>query len=204
MDLAFIHGWGFDKNVWMRVTDFFPDHTCHLVELGFTGKPEDTGIPSNAVVIGHSLGVMWALRHAPVTIKGLVSIAGFDCFHRHVLMRDIRAMERYLETDPEKQMKSFYAACGYIPFFNIKTMNLGRLKQGLGWLKEWDERKMLKNYDCPVLALASQDDLIVPPDMSRDVWARYPLRMNDKGGHILPLTRPEWCAKNIEEFINAL
>lgn len=204
MDITFIHGWGFDRNVWLRVSDHFADHACHFVDLGFTGKPPATSFPSSSVVVGHSLGVMWALRHAPSTIRGVISIAGFDCFHRHVLLRDIRAMERGLESDPEKQMRNFYAACGYLPFFNINTMDLGRLRQGLGWLKEWDEREMLRNLPCPIMALGAEDDLIVPPEMTRDIWGRDDLRMIDKGGHILPVTKAEWCAAQVREFIDAL
>lgn len=204
MELVFIHGWGFDRNVWHRVTDAFTDVNCHYVELGFTGKPPHLDVPANAVVIGHSLGVMWALHHAPSTIRGLVSIAGFDCFAAHVPAKEIRAMQRNLRDDPERQMKSFYAACGYVPFFNVETMNLMKLDHGLKCLLEWDERILLKNLACPVMALGAEDDLIVPPPMSHAIWDRYDLRMSEKGGHILPITRHEWCAENIREFINVL
>ena len=83
-------------------------------------------------------------------------------------------------------------------------MDLGRLRQGLGWLKEWDEREALKNLSCPIRALASQDDLIVTPETSHDIWTPYDLRMVGRGGHVLPMTQAEWCVEQIGDFINAL
>lgn len=204
MILIFVHGWGFDRTVWHRVVDGFDDHACGHVELGFTGKPPVTDIPANAVVIGHSLGVMWALRHAPGTIRGLVSIGGFDSFAAHIPGREMRAMQRNLRSDPDKQMKSFYAACGYLPYYNINTMNLMRLDEGLQWLGEWDERSMLSHLKCPVMALGAEDDLIVPSSMTHAIWDKYNLRMAEKGGHVLPLTRHDWCKAHIREFIDAL
>ncbi len=204
MDIVFIHGWGFDRTVWMRMVDHFTDHACHFVELGFTGKPPSYTFPSQSVVVGHSLGVMWALRHAPTTIRGLVSIAGFDCFSAHIPAKDIRAMQRNLRSDPEKQMKGFYAACGYIPFYNVTTMNLMRLDEGLGWLLDWDERPMLRNLPCPVMALGAQDDMIVPSTMTQAIWGRDDLRLSEKGGHILPMTQADWCAQQVKGFIHVL
>lgn len=204
MELVFIHGWGFDRSVWHRVADHFTDVNCHYVELGYTGKPPHFDVPPDAVMIGHSLGAMWALRHANKSIRGLVSIAGFDCFHAHVPAKDIRAMQRNLRDDPEKQMRAFYAACGYIPFYNVSTMNLMRLDEGLQFLLDWDGQMVRDYLACPVMALGAEDDLIVPPAMTRAVWHKHDLRMTQKGGHILPMTRHEWCAENIRAFINVL
>ncbi len=204
MELVFIHGWGFDRNIWHRMIDMLEGHRCHLVELGFTGKPPELAVLSNAVVVGHSLGVMWALKNAPSTMRGLVSIAGFDCFAAHIPAKEIRAMQRNLRTDAEKQMRGFYAACGYMPFLDVHSMDLLKLDDGLRWLGEWDERMVLKNLSCAVMALGSEDDLIVPPSMTRGIWGGYDLRMRDKGGHILPVTEAQWCAAQVGEFVNAL
>jgi pimeloyl-[acyl-carrier protein] methyl ester esterase len=67
----------------------------------------------------------------------------------------------------------------------------------------WDARKAREALSCPVLALATQDDVIVPPSMSEAIWGERIIWSPD-GGHVLPLKHPDWCACHVLEFAHAL
>ena len=86
MNLVFVHGWGCNAAIWEKLVPYFNDHDVHLIDLGFIrGGPRGaTVFPKNALCIGHSFGVMWLLKHGVRPMRGLVSIAGFDCLHKYV------------------------------------------------------------------------------------------------------------------------
>jgi len=204
--LIFVHGWGFNNLVWRGVADLLPDFEAHHIELGFLrGAPQgDSSMPDGAICIGHSFGLMWLLKHAPRPIRGLVPVAGFDCFHAHVEKARIEAMKRGLERDPVAQMERFWEACGTASFTERENYDISALKGGLTWLATWDERPARRALACPVMALAAEDDRIVEPAMTRAIWGDADLRLRADGGHALPLTRPQWCAEEIDVFARRL
>ena len=54
---------------------------------------------------------MWLLKHGPRPMNGLMSIAGFDCFYKHVPGEVLPAMKEGLHTDPKATMRNFWAMC---------------------------------------------------------------------------------------------
>lgn len=199
--VVFVHGWGFHPGVWAPVAERLAGVTPHYVDLGFISGFQGqtiTQVPEDAVLVGHSLGVMWLLRHLPARPRGVISISGFDCFFRYTDVRDVKAMQRNLKRNPLAQMQGFWQACGVPDFCESADINVDALEQGLEWLRTWQAHLPT----CPTLALASRDDLIVPASMSAVVWAEHDLRWCDAGGHVLSRTKPDWCAQHIQGFLH--
>lgn len=206
MQLVFVHGWGFHAGVWERTAPRLAHYDPVFLDLGFVRNgPRAVGyFPENAVYVGHSFGVLWLLKHGPRRMRALVSVAGFDCFHAFADAHAIAAMQSGMERNPEAQLKAFWRSCGTGVFADPEATDIATLKAGLDWLARWDERDAHRALDCPVLALASEDDVVVPYQASREMWADADLRTCRTGGHGLPLTEPEWCAEQIESFLRAL
>lgn len=206
MDLIFVHGWGFHGGVWRDIEARLPGIRHGLVDLGFIRDgPHGIGTwPENAVYVGHSFGLLWLLKHGPKRMRGLMSIGGFDCFHAHGDVAALATMKEGLERNAPAQMRAFWQACGLRNPIEPATPDPATLKAGLDWLAVWDGRAERAALDCPVRALASADDFIVPEAMSRAVWAPEELRMRPAGGHGLPLTEPDWCAAEIKSFLDDL
>ncbi len=206
MKLIFIHGWGFDPSIWGKVLDRL-DYKLNVkcIDLGFFHDEKLLDdLTDNAIFIGHSLGVLWTLKHRVRLIKALISICGFDQFVPYVEKRQIRAMQIGAKRDAEAQLKKFWLTCGLPEYQMRKLPDDDKLVSGLDWLADWNCKASLKQLNLPKLILASEDDKIVSKDMSAKIWCDEKIVWSPHGGHALPLTRPEWIAKNITEFVNGL
>jgi pimeloyl-[acyl-carrier protein] methyl ester esterase len=208
MHFVLVHGWGFNAGIWRElVRQIGGNAGAKQLNLGFIrGGPEDAGDwPQDAVAIGHSLGLLWLLRHKNQRrFKGLVSIQGFDRFSPPIPRRRLASMRRELAGDPAATLASFWRGCGTEPFAAPSTFDLPRLDEGLCWLMDWDETATKASLDCPILALAARDDAIVPPSMSAAIWGEENVIWSERGGHVLPLARPEWCAQHVLDFAHDL
>ncbi|MEC9367564.1 MAG: alpha/beta fold hydrolase [Pseudomonadota bacterium] len=206
MQLVLVHGWGFHGGIWQELLPRLDGHDLHIVDLGFCrgGPKATTRLPEHSVAIGHSFGLMWLLRHGPRPLKGLVSVCGFDCFHRHVAPEEVDPIRQGIGRNIDAQMRAFWRQCG-APEFSSDEFDRATLLAGLDWLCRWDARADLESLGAPVLALASEDDPIFPAAASRAVWeGQSQFHMSSDGGHALPLTRPDWCAARISEFVDGL
>ncbi len=205
MRFVLIHGWGFHGGIFADFVDFLKGADVTLVDLGFVaGGPKGAREwPEDAVAVGHSLGLLWLLERGGGSYRGLVSIQGFDCFSCHVAPSRLAALKRGLEREPGGTLQAFWRSCGASGFALPQALNVARLDEGLDWLMTWDARKTREGLNCPVLALASRDDDIVPPSMSEAIWGESIIWSPD-GGHVLPLKHPDWCARHVLEFADAL
>lgn len=191
--VIFVHGWGFEPTLWNDVITRLEGIEPLCIDLA---NPP-ASLPDNAIAVGHSLGSLWLLKQNK-PFKGFVSINGFDCFHEHGDTRATKAMQRNLRNNPEQQLRDFYTACGVSDYPGLYK---DWLHDGLKWLLTWDGQNQL---ECLTMALAARDDLIVSPDMSTAIWDRTELHWTDLGGHVLPLTKPDWCVDKLQEFIHDL
>jgi pimeloyl-[acyl-carrier protein] methyl ester esterase len=209
MHLVFVHGWGFNAGMWGAVLDHLPDAEVSLVDLGFVrgGPAGADDWPDDAIAVGHSLGVLWLLHEAREregrVFRGLVSIEGFDCFSCHIPRARTAAMRRELKRDASATLHAFWRACGPESFAPKEALDVKRLDEGLGWLLDWDARTARASLDIPMLALAARDDAVVPEAMSRAIWGDDNIAWSPEGGHVLPLRRPEWCARHVLDFAHA-
>ncbi|MBF0621760.1 MAG: hypothetical protein HQL54_07500 [Magnetococcales bacterium] len=227
LHVLFVHGWGFGPGCWHALLDELTPSTQNnstRFNLGFSG-PIRTSFPDDApfIAVGHSLGFAWLLNELAqqpdrfhAQCRGLVSINGFSRFSQHktfpagVPVRIMRRMASQLGSDPAAVLKQFQENSGLLQLGGVpkhSNAEKKRLTKGLSWLEKWDHRQTLDNWSGPLLILASEDDRIVSPtltqacfsslDNTKPHWSRT-------GSHVLPLSRPDWCANHIEDFIQAL
>ncbi len=201
--LVFIHGWGFNGSMWHEISAHLPRRNSLRLELGYVGSPiaSPPEIPDNAIIVAHSLGVLWALKHLPINPAGFISVCGFDQFSPPVRRADLLIMKRGLNKNPMAQMMHFWRSCGSEPFAKANQLNQSALIEGLHGLMNWDGRKERQKLPCPMQILASRDDQIVSKQMSCDMWGEESIVWSKSGGHALPLTRPKWCADQIKTFV---
>jgi pimeloyl-[acyl-carrier protein] methyl ester esterase len=210
MHFVFVHGWGFNAGIWRDVIGNIGNAEVTLIDLGFISRgPEAAATwPSDAIAVGHSLGVLWLLHQAGEEgwppFRGLVSIQGFDRFCPPIPASRVAAMRRGLRRDAYQTLEAFWRGCGAEPFAPPEALNAARLDEGLGWLLEWDETKARAALACPILALAARDDAVVPQAMSEAIWRSDNILWSATGGHVLPLKHPEWCANHVLDFAHAL
>lgn len=208
MQIVLVHGWGLHAGVWKDVVPKLDGHETLLLDLGFvSGGPKGANqIPTNALCVGHSFGLLWLLKHGRRPMKGLMSVAGVDCWKAHLPVELIMAMKEGLDHNPEAQMRGFWRASGIDDFAPATCFDVATMKAGLDWLATWDGREERHALQAPIRALASTDDRIVPQSASEAIWGgdEVDLRWREAGGHALPLTAPDWCAEQILEFANDL
>ncbi|WP_108681028.1 alpha/beta fold hydrolase [Methyloceanibacter sp. wino2] len=207
MHFVLVHGWGFNASIWAPLIAQLGGAETTVVDLGFVEGAEssvDPDWPEDAIAIGHSLGVLWLLKNGGARFRGLVSIQGFDRYCPHVPKSRVVALKRGIDRDPAGTMEAFWGSCGAPGFAPAAALNADRLREGLDWLIQWDAEDIRKSLRCPVLSLATRDDLIVPPAMTEAIWGEENVVWRAEGGHVLPIKFPEWCAKHVVEFANSV
>jgi len=203
LPLVLVHGWAFGPDFWAPLQRELGATDALTLDLGFFG-PEALNLPDEPFVgVGHSLGLLWLLRHAPDRMAALVSLGGFGRFD--VPAGPTRAMRRGLSRAPAQVIAAFHQACALPDELAPDATRMAQarpdhLAQGLDWLLQWDERPALDGFSRPLLALAAADDAIVPPDLSRVSFPNT-LVMLDSGGHAFPASRPAQCALHIAPFL---
>ena len=210
MHFVFVHGWAFNPAIRRDVIGNIGNAEVALIDLGFiAGGPKAAATwPSDAIAVGHSLGLLWLLHQAgeegTPPFRGLISIQGFDRFCPYIPPSRVAGMRRGLRRDAGQTLEAFWRGCGTESFASPEALNVDRLDEGLGWLMDWDENKARAALACPTLALAARDDEVVPQAMSEAIWRSDTIHWSETGGHVLPLKHPEWCANHVLDFAHAL
>ncbi len=213
--LVLVHGWGFEPGIWQGLRGALAEFESSTIDLGYYGPPCGPAFPPDrpVVVVGHSLGVLWLLKTRPFPWQALVSINGFPRFvegegyEPAVRMRVIDRMIRRLAADPAGVVEEFRHRCGAtgpLPDGPVPDA----LLQGLTWLRDWDARQEegSPNQE-PILALSGGVDPILPAGMDEHCFSNFgdvQRIRHDKGGHLLPVTNPEWCAQQVRAFLTEL
>ncbi|CAK0764588.1 pimeloyl-(acyl-carrier protein) methyl ester esterase [Azospirillaceae bacterium] len=209
--LLFVHGWAFDRSFWTPLVRSLENHVSVIVwDLGFRGSASFVSAPPSnrpIVAVGHSFGLMWLLREHPVFWSALVSINGFPRFSKSpdfplgVAPRVLERMITRLDAEPQVVTRDFLVRCG-VAAPQTEGLDVARLRWGLEALAQWDQRASLLS-ETPTLALAGRSDPIVSAAMTREVFASVPVEWHD-GGHLLPITAPDWCAACLRSFLETL
>lgn len=200
--IVFVHGWGCGPDFWDDMAALFPQARISRVNLGFCGGVETELSDGPAVYITHSLGTMWALKHASARMRALIAINGFGCFKPFSTDEVLYSMAEGVRTRPAQQMKAFLRSADIRSYVDADAWNVPALEQGLENLSSWDERTILKDLSCPVLSLAGERDRICDVDVMREAWCGYDLRVCEDAGHGLPQSHPQWCAQHVQEFLS--
>lgn len=203
--IVLVHGWGYDASIWDGVlAKLDPALAVETVDFGFYGNERKVGTGGTAVLaVGHSLGALWWLTQTDLPWHRLLCINGFprftetDGYAPAVAPRVLERMQKQFARDPAAVLADFHARCGgHAP---AGTPNIERLAAGLGWLGEWDGRAQLAARRADVFALAGSDDPIVPRAMSTMAFSTQ-CELVETTGHLLPLTHPALCARQIERL----
>ncbi|MBF0124422.1 MAG: alpha/beta hydrolase [Magnetococcales bacterium] len=219
--LLLVHGWGCGPGIWRPLMRHFPGHPVCRPDLGFFGARAGS-VPSTGewVAIGHSLGFLWLLTQLPLAppplIRALVAINGFSRFShtsdfpQGVPLPILRRMMTKLRQQPSSVLYDFLQRSGWASGHGVAPItatnpDIEALAQGLCWLMEWDGRPVINRLTTlPLLVLAAQDDQIVPPPLTEAAFAATPINWSATGGHLLPLTRSDWCALQLRLLLRTL
>lgn len=229
MQLIFIHGWAMNHTIWhpaiKALTTGGADYCCKTIDLGFLKSKSTLSNVENiscltaaselqsdkpTIIIAHSLGVMWALRHLTPLIKvnGFISIAGFSNFTNFTAPDVLAKMQQGLLQNPASQLALFWRRAGCRQLANefdlSADMNEEALLNGLSNLANWDESQAAAKLNCPALILASKADKIVPEPASLTEWPDQTIHWHETAPHTIQLAEPEWTAHEIVSFISKI
>ncbi|KAA5926448.1 alpha/beta fold hydrolase [Achromobacter xylosoxidans] len=204
--LLFVHGWAFDAAFWGPLAAALADWPQAVANAGYFGPPHTPAPAGPVLAIGHSLGALRLLGEPPPACVGLVAINGFARFGagadfpEGVPARMLDRMLNRLATQPETVLRDFRQRCGDTSAIGVPQVE--PLARDLGILRDADQRAALATLPMPLLALAGTADPIAPTAMTTVCFgAAAELHWRDGGGHLLPLTDPDWCAQRIRAFL---
>lgn len=200
---VFCHGFGFKATFWNPITPFFQRESCTFLDLGYFGTPH-THVRKHGrplIGVGHSLGFLKLIKLG-LPWDGLISIQGFTCFLGHGASlrsrraRELTRMQERFAIDPTGTLVVFYNRCG------IKGPD-GRPDNE----KLADDMKVLEEdcplpYGIPVLALGTEDDVIVPPALTHDNFSGHAwISLCALGGHALGHRQMIFVLDHIKAFL---
>ena len=190
--LTLIHGWGFDAGLWDGVAALMPDFAIRRLDRGYFGAP-GWGEPEG-LIVGHSLGAMLAARLWPD--RPLVAVNGFDrfCGPDAVAPRVLARMQARLAQDAQSVLEDFRARLGAGAPPAIASAK--RLADDLALLAD---ESPAPERSVPVLVLQADDDPLLPAGLRGRTFGGG-AQMLPEGGHLLPITRPDWVAAQIRSF----
>ena len=143
MHFVLVHGWGFHAGIWADFVGHLDGAEVTLVDLGFVagGPKGETDWPSDAIAVGHSLGLLWLLEAGEGRFRALVSVQGFDCFCCHVAPVAGRGAEARARARAARHAPGLLAVLRRAGFALPEALNVARLDEGLDWLMHWDARE---------------------------------------------------------------
>ncbi|WP_164932058.1 alpha/beta hydrolase [Janthinobacterium sp. 17J80-10] len=207
---AFCHGWSFDAQaiapLRQALLQRLPDAACASFDLGFHGAPQAPQLAQGIqwIALGHSYGFAWLLQQ-PQSWHAAISLNGFTRFCRHpghpegTPVRLLQAMQAHLERDAQGTVRDFQAHCG-MPSAPPAVLDQALLQEHLGRLRDLN----LALPDCPILALATRADAIVPPALTHACFAGAGTLQEFGGDHMQLLREPATAADAIAAFIRNL
>lgn len=210
MKLLFVHGWGFDAGLWDAVIARLPQCDPLAWDRGYFGYPDQPLPGTDYVAIAHSLGAMRVLAGDVRGCRGQVAINGFDRFTAAddvpgVVPRVVdRMIARFAET-PEAVLNDFRTRCGAVE--DTRPLAPELLLEDLRILRDGDCRAAVARFPAPILSIQGARDPILPANMRDGVFAsasRVERVEHPEAGHLLPLTDPDYCARQIEGFLDRL
>ncbi len=215
-EVVFVPGWGLEKGFWTFVQAALIDMSglnlrCMTIELGST-----ISLPPSKtfrLVVGHSTGFLWLLQQRPFLWDCLIAVNGFTRFiadknfPQGVEEDLLQRMLSHFQQNPNIVVAAFLRRCGIRRPKSVPPHTVPILRQGLFCLRDWDARQAFTTEKAPLLILAGGADLIVPPAMTKACFhhrSDVPIFWQPAGGHLLPLSHPEWLAIRIWRFASLL
>jgi pimeloyl-[acyl-carrier protein] methyl ester esterase len=226
-DLLLIHGWGFNREVWLPVSQYLgADWRVSLVNLPGYGVPVLTGrdLPSNATVCGWSLGGMQAMEWAmayPDKVARLVLVGAtprfveapdwphgqpadlLDRFGRDVAADPTAALRRFAALINRGDRLARPLTRGLCTLLGRSAPDTAILETGLSTLRHTDLRDRVAKIRQPVLIVHGQHDPLIPPVTGRWLAQNLPngrLQLVTDSAHAPFLSQPAHFARLLADF----
>ncbi len=201
--LLFLHGWGYDSTLWRKMTPILEGHPFAFAERGYFGGVGDAMPDGPVLAVAQSFGAMRLLADPPGACLGLIAINGFDRFAAapEVAGVPVRVLDRMLarfDTDPAATLADFRQRCGDSDAPGAIVGDA--LGTDLHALRDDDRRAEAAAFAAPILSIQGGSDPIMLAAMRDAVFGgagRVERRTVPEGGHLLPLTHPEFCALSV-------
>jgi pimeloyl-[acyl-carrier protein] methyl ester esterase len=203
--LVFVHGWALGPEIWDLLAPLLREAPQARADLGYFGPPRLPEVVAGDLLIGHSAGLLWGLRHS-ADWAGVVAINSFARFTLDAAGRGcvkpaaLRAMQKNLARDAPACVNAFRASIGATP--TAEPAQVERLAEGLALLRDADAASLTTR--APWLVLGGENDTLAPPAASRNLAAAFngELALHAEAGHGLPWMAPEFCTQRILEFLS--
>ena len=229
--LVLLHGWAMHSKMWGDFAQKLSQHYCvTLIDLPWRDNLEAI---ADAVVgqlddepfylLGWSFGGMVALkiteRYAN-RVRGVMLIAANPCFVETenwsgMSQEAFNSFEQQLHENPDVTLQRFLALqVQGLPRFLKEIKNrfamqkmpeFIELEASLALLKNSDLRYALRNLTCPVAAILSDNDMIVPVSVNQPLQALNPnlkITILNNAGHIPFVTQTENCLNTVHVFFD--
>lgn len=178
--LVFCPGFSYSPDYWVNLVPLLPDFTIHHMDLGYFGDPIIPDIDEPVIGIGHSLGVIKLMQQnyqfkALIGLNGFVNFLGSDPHIHKRRALELDTFELLIHTSPGLALKFFHHRCGVT--LNQLSLNKEYLLSDLDLLRQ--------SFPVPdnLTLIATQDDIVCPPELIWDNFADSKVIMLDSGGH---------------------
>jgi SAM-dependent methyltransferase len=217
--LVVCHGWGYGaddmKPLVKALQVHWPAAQILEISLGYDDTPQtsETALVATLrqhrdtswLAVGHSWGFAWLLQQ-DVDWAAAVSLNGFARFCRKngaasgTPARLLEGMSDRLASAPEATLAEFWSRVGQASKHR-RHHQADRLREDLLAMRDTD----VTLPDCPILALASRNDVIVAPALSEACFPAHLAQLRwFESDHALPLHAPQECARAIRDFVSRL
>jgi pimeloyl-[acyl-carrier protein] methyl ester esterase len=178
--LVFCHGFSYSPTYWDNLLPLLPEFTIHHMDLGYYGDPIIPDIKEPVIGIGHSLGLIKLMQQnyqfkALIGLNGFVNFLGSDPHIHKRRVLELDTFELLICTSPSLALKFFHNRCGVS--LDHDPPNKERLLSDLDLLRQ--------SFPIPpnLTVLATQDDIVCPPEITYNNFGSTEIHMLKSGGH---------------------
>ena len=227
--LVFIHGWGFDSQIWsLLVPRLMINYQLILVDLPGFGHSSMMDwssfknallkqLPEQFILIGWSMGGLYAMRLAieeSNRVDYLINVTSsprflFDNLWPGISPEVFKRFHEKLSHDPNATLNEFLELQGlkvdkkrqHLPY---KLPSQIALESGLNVLETWDLRKELKHIAKPTCFMFGRLDPIVPVKTMNVMQSAYPhfkYVLFNKAAHMPFLSHLDLFIEEVRELI---
>lgn len=234
--LVLLPGWGMHSEMWGPFAQQLASHyalTC-IAQLPAEATLEAMGErilysldEEPFYLLGWSLGASVALHLAaryPSRVEGVILMASNPCFLANEQWPGMDATTfhafcaQIAQNAPVTLQRFFALQCQGIEkksevldtvkarFALADGPSLTALMEGLALLEKRDMREELAGITCPVAAILSCDDALIPAAVGEAMQLLQPalqLHFIEKAGHLPFVVEPEACVNILSNFVNA-